>query len=171
VLLGTFLIFIAFMGLGNADFNGMTVGKKWTLKLAGTPTHYLSFDVTSVTAVTVMADSYTDGEMVVNLNIGGTYVYSDAMITTFVGLFGTTTATYGGQSLTVCDTGTLVFDTDTGVWLEATGVFTFHSWSIYSTGGDTIPGYSWGLVLLAIIGTSAYILKKRYHNRKNKLKW
>ena len=166
VLLGTFLFIIAFISLGNAAFSGITVGKKWTLKTATTPAGYLSFDVTSVTAVTVMANTYADGEMAGNVNIGGTYVYHDAMITAFVGVFGTTTDTYGGQSLTVCDTGTIVFDTDTGIWLEATGVFTFHSWSIYSTGGDdTIPGYSWILVLLAIIGTSAYILKKRYIKR------
>ena len=93
-ILVTFLFFIAFISLGNAAFSGITVGKKWTLKAATTPTTYLSFDVTSVTAFSVMADSYTDGEMVGNVNIGGTYVYSDAMITSVLGLFGTTTAIY-----------------------------------------------------------------------------
>ena len=165
VLLGTFLFFIAFASLGNAAFSGITVGKKWTLKLATNPTSYISFDVTSVTAVTVMANTYADGETAGNINIGGTYVYSDAMITSFVGMFGTDTATYGGQSLTVCDTGTIVFDTVSGIWLEATGVFSFHSWSLYSSGDDAIPGYSLVLVLLAVIGTSAYILKKRYNKR------
>ena len=168
VLLGTFLFLISFISLGNvgnATFSGITAGKKWTLKTETDPVGYLSFDVTSVTATAVMADTYTDGTFAVNVDIASTFVYDDAMISFLVGLTGTNMSTYGGQLLNVCDTGTAVFDTVTGIMVEITGFYSFHSWSLYSSGGSSIPGYSMVFVLLAIIGTSAYILKKRYKKR------
>lgn len=156
---------MAFISLGRADYSGITVGKKWTLKIFAPQTYYKSFDVTSVTIVAVMADVYDDGEKTGNVNIGETYVFDGTIISVFVGEYGTSTANYGGQSLTVCDTGLIVFDTATGIYLECDNVFEFHSWSLYSTrGGSGIPGYSWVLILLAIIGTSFYLMKKRFKN-------
>ena len=75
-----------------------------------------------------------------------------------------TIATYGGRLLTICDTGSFIFDTDSGIILETLSVMKLYSWSIYGAGGE-IPGYSWVFVLLSIIGTSTYLLKKRCNKK------
>lgn len=96
--------------------------------------------------------------------LGTGFLIEDSLITTFTTQFGTDIATYGGRSLTICDTGSLIFDTDSGIILETLNIMKLYSWNIYGAGGE-IPGYSWVFVILSIIGTSAYLLKKRYYKK------
>jgi hypothetical protein len=161
LFLGTILFLIAFVSIGNAAYTGITVGDKWTYEMMITPDTYTSYKVTSVTSSMVMADSYLNGEFAGNLPVTAFFV-EDSLKATFISQYGTNTSTYGGRSLTVCDTGLFIFDTDTGLQLETLGVMKLYSWNIYGAGGE-IPGYSWVLVLLSVIGTTAYLLKKRYN--------
>ncbi|MHA1932443.1 MAG: Loki-CTERM sorting domain-containing protein [Promethearchaeota archaeon] len=157
------MILIAFASQGNAAYTGINVGDKWTYEMTGPPVTYTSYKVTSVTPTIVMADTYLNGEFAANM-LATPFIIEDSLITTFTTQFGTEIATYGGRSLTICDAGSFIFDTDSGIILETLGIWKLSSWSIYGEEGE-IPGYSWVLVLLSIIGTSIYLLKKRYNKK------
>ncbi|KKN63791.1 hypothetical protein LCGC14_0498300 [marine sediment metagenome] len=163
LLVGTILFLIAFVRLGNAAYTGINVGDAWTYEMTGPPVTYTSYKVTSVTPSIVMADSYLNGEFAVNM-LATALLVEDSLISTFTTPYGTDTAIYGGRSLTICDTGTFIFDTDSGIILETLGIMKLYSWSIYGAEGN-IPGYYWVLVLLSIIGTAAYLSKKRYKKK------
>ena len=164
LLLGTILILIAFASRGNAAYTGINVGNKWTYEMTGPPVSYTSYKVTSVTPTIVMADTYLNGEFAVNM-LATPFIIEDSLITIFTNQLGTDTAIYGGRSLTICDTGSLIFDTDSGIILETLGIMKLISWNIYGEGGGEIPGYSWVFMLLSIIGTSAYLLKKQSNKK------
>ena len=164
LLLGTILFLIAFASRGNAAYTGVSVGDKWTYEMTGPPAIYTSYKVTSVTPSVIMADSYLDGEFAVNMAVT-TFFVEDSLKTLFIAQYGTNTTIYGGRSVTSCDTGLFIFDTDTGLHLEVLGVIKLYSWNIYGARAAEIPGYSWILVLLSIIGASAYLLKKGYNKK------
>ena len=109
-----------------------------------------------------MAATYVNGEFSVNM-FANPFIIEDSLKTTFITQVGTDTAIYGGRTLTICDTGSLIFDTDSGIVLEIFNVVKLISWSIYGEEEAEIPGYSWVIVLLSIIGTSVYLLKKRFN--------
>lgn len=142
------------------------MGLKWTVKIDGS--NYASFNVTNITSTQVFADVYLNGKLDHNENIAGSFVYNDLTIMTYSMGFGTYNDTYGGRELTVCKWYTIipeeydVFDTATGVCLETNYSYytlMLTSWSIYKE-SPTVPGYSWAILVVALIGTISYIIKR-----------
>ncbi|HUX98763.1 MAG TPA: hypothetical protein VMV49_04370 [Candidatus Deferrimicrobium sp.] len=97
------------------------MGVAWTYQ---NPSAFVSYDVTSVTASTVMADEYENGIFQQNLDIAGSFVADDAFLATAISIWGTYTANYGGVDLIVTSggVGTPVIDISTGIVCELSSV-------------------------------------------------
>lgn len=139
-----------------SSFSGISVGDKWTITFDFSGVN-VSYEVTSVNSTTVMADTYTYGVPGGNLNISGDFVLDDIQKASFILIYGTTTGTYGGQQLTVCNTGGLdnmIFDVATGIILQNL-LYYLSSWDLYGVDSINIlepnASSSWGT------GTSQFI--------------
>lgn len=147
-------------------FSGAYVGLKWTVKIDGR--NYASFNITDITSTEVIADIYLNGKLNHSQNIEDSFIYDDSWIYAASMAFGTYNDTYGGRELTVCKWYVStpaeydVFDVLTGVCVETNYSYytlILTSWGIYKK-PSTIPGYSWIILTIALIGTISCIIKK-----------
>jgi len=107
--------------LETSAYSYISMGVAWTYQ---NPSAFVSYDVTSVTASTVMADEYENGIFQQNLDIAGSFVADDAFLATAISIWGTYTANYGGVDLIVTSggVGTPVIDISTGIVCELSSV-------------------------------------------------
>ena len=165
------LFFCIIVSNVSADYSGISVGDAWTYTSSytddeGTQVTYISAKVTSVTSNTVLANMYTNGLLVfTDWNISQIYIFSDSKVSDDVNIWGTNTASYGGRTLTVCARWIrYIVDTATGILVEEviTEDITFKltSWKVYKE-SPSIPGFSFFLTVIVIIGTSAYLIRTR----------
>jgi hypothetical protein len=119
----------------------------------------------------VYADFYVNGHLYGNLRISYDYVISDFWVSTAVSRRGTYNDIYGGRLITVCKVGMEyeygVIDVDTGIIVEInSSLYTLilTSWGLY--GEEINLVYSLIVILLIIIGSSTYILRKKIPKKK-----
>ncbi|MFW9999764.1 MAG: hypothetical protein ACFE88_06565 [Candidatus Hermodarchaeota archaeon] len=155
-----------FSRLRTADYKGISIGFKWTVRIDSKD--YYSFNVTSISTTEVRADNYVNGAFNSNQIISNDFIHDDTWTATMSSIYGTYNHTYALRLITVCKTFMInpeeyeIIDIATGIIVEAdhpqrTLILT--SWDLYQP--NDIPGYSHIIIFLSIIGISAYMTRKR----------
>jgi hypothetical protein len=160
-----------------ASYSGAYVGLTWTLYEYHSATEqerYMSVKISFVNSTLVLADIYFNGVqagsgMAIG-HIGDTIalVLDDDIIEDCIASYGTYNAVYGGKNLTVTanQTAALVVDTDTGVLVDSvygSQLTTLVSWAMYDSSNEKISGFLWIFLLISIIASTVYLLRRRYN--------
>ena len=138
--------------LKSSTYSGISVGDKWTMGNKdpndGIDTQNISYEITSISGDSLLADIYVDGIVIYSSGHIEGAVLTDDWISTHINLPWTITYsdTYGGRTLTVCDTqesfgAWKIFDISTGIVVE-TDFDILTSWDIYEAPPPPLPPYS-----------------------------